>query len=344
VAPGHRGTSKVQFAKEATPGTAITTATALWRGSGGFLSDDRDVEMTDEMIGIFDGADRSSIPKIDASLKLEKTPATFEQLQYLFVMGLGGPFAGSADGTGSTGFTYTTAIPTNAVPTNTAYTFQTGDEVEAEYATYNKVTQIDLEGEQGKEVMMSGSLIAQQVLRLSGGLTAGVTIPAVENMLQGTGKLYLDAIAGAYGTTQISQQVLAWKLGIKITWEKKYTMDGQLYWTFAVFGGKEITGEITFEHDATSVVGVAGEKVNWKNQLPRLLSLRFAGSAYATPGTAGNGKRVFWINLPIKWTKFNALDEINGNNIIKAAFQSKYNTTAGNAGNFVVSNEISTLP
>ncbi len=345
MAPGRRGLSKVQFAKEVTPGTAVTTATALWRGNGGFLEDQREVTMPEEMIGILDGTDRSYIAKIAAGLKLEKTTATFEQLQYILAMAYGGEVTGTVDGTGASGYIYNTTIPSTAAPTNRSYTIQTGDDVEAEYMAYSKVTKFELSGEQGKAVELNAELIGQQVQRLSGGLTANVAVPVVEDILTGTGKVFIDAISGTAGTTQISNQVLGFKLSFEAMWVPKYTMDGQLFWSFAHFTGKKITGEITFEHDATSIVGTSGEKAKWRSQTPRLLQLHFEGSAFATPGTGGlYNKRVLLITLPIKYTKFDPIDNIDGNNIVKASFTSKYNATVGNAGTFLLTNETVSLP
>lgn len=345
MAPGRHGLSKVQFAKEVTNGTAVNTATALWRGNGGFIEDSRVVEWVEEMTGIFDGADRTHIAKITAGLKLDKTVATFEQLPYLLAMSYGGPVAGTMDGTAASGYVYTTNIPSTTAPTNTSFTVQTGDDVEAETMAYAKCTKWDLTGEEGKAVQLSAELIGQQSQRLSGGLTAGIAVPAVEDILTGMGKVYIDSVSGTAGTTQIANQVIAFKVSSESSWVPRFTMDGQLYWSFAQFTGKKITGEITFLHDNTNVVGASGEKSKWRSQTPRLLQLKFTGSPYATTGTGGiYNTRTLIINLPIKYTKFDTLDENDGTSIIKATFTSRYNATFAGAGSIIVANEVSTLP
>ena len=204
---------------------------------------------------------------------------------------------------------------------------------------------MDLTGEEGKPVQLSAELIGQQSQRLSGGLTPNVAVASVEDILTGMGKVYIDNVSGAPGTTQIANQVLAFKVASESTWKPRFTMDGQLFWSFAQFISKKITGEITFLHDGTSVVGASGEKSKWRAQTPRLLQLKFTGSAYATPGTGGiYNARTLAINLPIKYTKFDTLDESDGTSIIKATFTSRYNAVFAGAGSIVVANEVTTLP
>jgi hypothetical protein len=48
--------------------------------------------------------------------------------------------------------------------------------------------------------------------------------------------------------------------------------------------------------------------------------------------------------LPIKYLSAPAITDQNGVDQIAFTFRSRYNTTAGNAGKFVVVNELSALP
>src|SRR6266498_4522258 len=125
--PGVKALRQIQWARETTPGTAVTTATALWRGRGGMLDDKREIVFPEEWIGLFGGGDRNHTKMITGALEIAECEATFEQLPYLPVMLYGGPFTGVADGAGSTGFKYVTNIPTTAAPTNTAYSIKGGD-------------------------------------------------------------------------------------------------------------------------------------------------------------------------------------------------------------------------
>lgn len=346
MAPGVKQLRKLQFAKEVTPGTPITTATAIWRGNGGMLQDNREVTFPDELIGMFDGADRSHIAKITAAIDIAETEATFEQLPYLPAMLYGGPVTGVADGAGSTGFKYVTTIPTTAAPTNTAYTIQGGDNFEAEYMEYAKCTKLTLKGSAGDSVKVTGSLIGRQVTPLGGGLTPSIAVPTVEDALFGNSKLYLDPVAGPIGTTQVVNQFLGFEVTFEGVWVPKFTGDGNLYWSFAIFANKKVTGKITVEHD-TIASGTGGIKAHFRAQTPRLLRIDVIGALYATPGTGTTftgGHKGLRIDLPIKWTNPGELGDTDGNDTITAEFTSKYNSTFAGAGSLTICNEVSALP
>src|SRR3982751_3645505 len=100
MAVGIQRLQRIQFGKETVAGTAVA-ATTRWRGAGAMLDDQRKVEEIEEMMGIIDGADRTAVVQLLGMLALSDTPLTSDQLQYLMVMGMGGPTTGSADGAGS---------------------------------------------------------------------------------------------------------------------------------------------------------------------------------------------------------------------------------------------------
>lgn len=344
--PGRKPLQRIQLGRETTPGTPVV-ATARMRFNGGTLEDARKLEFPPETIGIFDGADRSVITMVDAALGIADTPIQPEQLPYLLAMLYGGPIAGSADGTASSGYRYTTNIPTTAAPTNNyAYTLEGGDDYEREIATYTKMTKLTLKGQAGKVCMMSGDLIAQSVSRFASAFTT-TTLIEPNDLVFGAAQLFLDAI-GSIGTTQITSQFLGFEITFEGFWEKKFTGEGatQPIWTFVVFVDKKITGKITLEHDA-AVDGNTGAKAQFRAQTPRALRINLLGQTYATPGSSTlftGGRRGVQINLPIKWSKPGALEDQNKNDIITMEFESKYNTTFGGAGSIIVCNEVSTLP
>jgi hypothetical protein len=121
----------------------------------------------------------------------------------------------------------------------------------------------------------------------------------------------------------------------------KFTMDGSLAYEFAVLTDVKVSGEITFEHD-TAVNGTTGEKANWRNEVPRLLALRFAGSNLTTGGTDHQTKALH-IDLPIKWKKFNPLSDIEGNDTVVGTFESRYNEVLGSRGSITIVSEHAAL-
>lgn len=347
MAPGRKKLRKLQWAKETTNGTAVTTATALWRGPGGMLDDGRPVTFPEEWVGIFGSLDRSYIAEITAALSLAETEATFEQLPYLLAMLYGGPVTGVADGSGSTGFKYVTTIPTNTVPTNTSYTIQGGDDFEVEIMEYAKCVKLVLKGQSKQAVKCQADLIGRQVSRHGTAFTpTNVSIITVEDALFGKSKLYLDAIGGTIGTTQITNQFLGYEITYEGMWIPKHTGDGNLYWSFAMFVDKAIKGKLTLEHD-TAADGSTGIKKLLRDQTPRLMRIDTIGATYATPGTGTTftgGTKGIRQDLPVKFTKVPPLEDIDGNDTVTVEFESHYNITLGNAGTITVCNEVSALP
>lgn len=339
MAPGIKRLQKTQIGKETTSGTAVP-ATTLWRGAGSTLDDQRVIEYVEEMVGIIDGADRTIIPKLLGGLELSETPLTFEQFPYLTAMAIGGPVTGAADGSG-TDLIYLTNIPTTAKPTLKSYTIQGGDDFEVEQMEYAVCTKFSISGKAGEAVKMAATLMGRQVARISA-FTGSLSIPSVEEALCSKGKVYLDAIGGSYGTTQLTNTILEFKLDFTFKWIPKFTMDGNLYFSYLVYGGHSVTGSLVFEHD-TNVSGSGGAKADWRAQTPKLLRIDLIGNAVGTAGTTYTTKKCI-VDLPIKYTKASPIGDRDGNDIVEMAFTSKYNTTAGNAGKFIVVNELSALP
>lgn len=340
MALGRKSLRRLQAGRELTPGTAVNASTR-WRFKDAVLKDSREVEEILEQIGILgDGADRTAIVKLMGMLDIPSQPISFEQFQYLMAMSLGGPTTGVADGAGS-GRIYTTPIPTTTAPTLQPYTLEGGDDSEVERMEYAVCVKWELSGMAAETLKLSASIMGRQVQRFAAGFTS-VSIPAVEDILVSKGVLALDAIGGTYGATPITNQIL----GIKVTGDikiiPKFTMDGQLYYSFPMYVNHVITGEVTFEHD-TAVQGNTGAKADWRAQTPRLMQINISGNTLASAGTTYTTKKLI-INLPVKWKQVGGLEDKEGNDIVKAQFRSRYNVTAGNAGSVICVNELASLP
>jgi hypothetical protein len=333
---------RIQLGKETVPGTAVATTTR-WRGGATQLDDQRKIEEIEEWMGVIDGADRTAVVQLLAALTLDEVPATAEQFQYLAVMGLGGPTTGAADGVG-TDKIYTTNIPTTAKPTAVPYTIQGGDDFEVEVMEYAVCTKISLKWAMGQTLRMGGTLLGRQVARLGTGFSAGATIPSVgagEFPAQ-KGKLFMDAIGGTYGTTQVSNVLIAGQIDIEITWQPVFTMDGNLFFAYPSYVGHKISGQLSYLND-TPADGNTGALTDFRSQTPKLMRLDFSGDAAASGGTTYQTRKII-VDCPVKLTNPGPLGEDNGNDIRVFKFRGRYNVTAGNQGKIIVVNELATLP
>lgn len=331
---GIKALRKIQLGREVAAGTAVA-ATAIWRGMG-TLEDTREVVFPEEDVGIFPGTDRMYAPKLGGQLEMEAVPLTFEQVFHILEAGVLTVGTGVADGAGS-GKIYNYTFPETAANTIKTYTIEGGDNQEAEEMEYSFVSEFELAGKGGEAWTMAATWMGRQVTVSS--FTGALTIPTVEEALFSKTLLYIDVIGGTYGTTVKSDTLLGASLKVTTGWVPVWTGVGAAYFGFAKQTPPEITLEITFEHDGTS----AAEKVFWRAGTARKLQLKCVGSALATPGTAYTYKSLI-VNLCGKWEKFNKIDEMDGNDIISSTFRGRYNSTAADAGNIIVVNEVATVP
>lgn len=160
---GVKALRRIQLAPEVTAGTQIL-ATSIWRGLG-TLEDQRETVFPNEDIGYIAGVDRAYCPKQAALLALEAVPATFEQLPYIFEMGIKGVTTGVADsGAGATGKIY--AYPMHYADTlNTLKTFcaETGDDTRMEKVSYLHCPSFTLTGKPGEAWTIEGDLAGRAV-------------------------------------------------------------------------------------------------------------------------------------------------------------------------------------
>lgn len=334
---GGKWAQKVQMGRESTAGTAVA-ATTVWRGPAKNLQDDRVVEHVEEDIGIAVPTTRTYIGQIAGSLSMEATPATFEQILHLLEAGIKTVGTGVADGVG-TGKVYAYPIPTTSLNTLKTYTIESGDNQQAEEMSYCFVEKITLSGERGKAVMMSADWIGRQVSNVS--FTGSLSAPTVEEILAAKGAMYIDAVGGTIGTTQVTQTLLEFSLEITTGWKAKYTLDsGQLYFDFSYFDKDsfEMKLEVTYEHNSTAVA----EKTAWRDETKRLLRLQFLGGALGTPGT--HTYKTLRLDMPGFYESFDALDSDDGNSIVKASFVCGYDETAALAPTLTVVNLLTSVP
>lgn len=332
--PGVKGLRKIQIGVEASsvPGTAVNATTVL--RMNGMIQDGREIVFPEEQVGYLGGLDRSYIPKLFAECEIEGE-ATFEQLPYILNAAITS-VSGVKDGAG-TGYIYEYPLPTTSVPTPATYTLETGDNQEAEEMSYSYVSELTLSGAAGEAWMASSTWNGRTVTVAA--FSASCAVPAVETMLFGKTKLYIDDSTAAFGTTLKSNTLLAAELKMSTGLTPVWAADGQTYFSFIKPVGDEITLDLTFEHDAIG----AANKVAWRSEAAKNIRLLIEGTSVATGGTAYTYKSCV-IDLSGKWEALEKIDEIDGNDVVKGTFRARYTTGAGKRGTITVVNELSALP
>lgn len=341
---GRKELRKMRFAVQTTPNDAVATQpTVVWRGIAGMISDDREVVQSEEEIGVFGGGQRSYIPKLMGALSVPETEYTFEQGDWaLLAAGLfpnHGTAVGSLVGSvyGLTGSTVVQEliVPTTAAPRTYSYAIVSGDNVEAETMGYTLATSVEFMFPAGEAVKQSSEYMGAYGTRAnaSGTFAGADVLVNVENVLASRG-----TVRWAFGGTNFAQvpagNILGGKLSLEPMYEAKFSIDsGSIHFHTAVFTGINITGELTWEHQADgsySIAGTAGMHERFRTQESMAIWMEFPGGTI-TDGTVFENK-TFRVILPIRLTTISPLDDQNGNNIRTAEFTSKYDATIPSLG------------
>jgi hypothetical protein len=328
---GIKSLRKLQIGKESTAGTPVA-ATTVWRGEGTGV-DNREVVFPAEDVGIVGGVDRAYTPKLESSVDMAETPATFEQLPYILEAGIAAETP-TQDGAG-TDYIYEYAFPTTAQNVPQTYTIEHGDDQQAEEIEYCHVTELTIAGAAGEAVNMSATWVGRQSTTTT--FTGALTPPTVEEILFGTGALYIDGVSTYPATTAKSNTLIGMELSVTTGMKARFTGD-HLYFSYIQNVRPEIILNITFEHDSTAVAEIAAFRAG----TARSVRLKFEGSTVGTPGTTYSSKTLL-IDLVGKWESFEALGEQDGNDIVTGTLRCRYNATAGALGNILIVNELSAL-
>lgn len=343
MSQGRKELRRLQIARESANGTRFATPRALWRGVGEMPEDARTIEKVEEQVGIFGGTDRTYTPKLLGQIELAETEATFEQITVpLLLLGLGtsgGGWQGSAQGASGSAVVNTLIIPAAQSYPYPSVTIEAGDDAEAEFLTYVIAEETTLTFSGGEAMKVSSTLKGRSVDRTnaSGSFSAVGTLYPVETILASAGTFWLvpGTTGNSFGQGQVTAgNILAGEITLTTMWALKYPVDsGTTYFHTAVFAGMEITGELTLEHQVSGTFGAAGtfgQKAKWKAEEPQLLQATWRGGTI--PVGTGFSNKELTLQLPIKWDTFNALDDMDGNDIVVGEFTSRYNEYVPAAG------------
>ncbi len=346
MAYGVKALRRLQLGRESTAG-AVVAATTVWRGEG-VIEDTRMTEFPIEDIGLIPQTTRAYTPMLGSKLALSATPATFEQIAHIFEMGIKTVTA-TSDSTGSD-YIYSYTMPTGSstamylTPSTSSnpiksYTIEGGDNNEAEVTEFCHVTDFELSFKAGEAVMVSANIAGRQVALQAFTSSTAATVPTVEEILASKGKVYIDSTTGTVGTTQITNEILSGSLKVKTGLKAVPTADGSLVFSFIKGVRPDVTLDLTFEHSTFA----KAEKVFWRSRTPRLFQLKFEGSAFGTAGASYTYKTLI-ANLAGTYEKFSALEDEDGDDTITATVRGGYNSTAALFCQFIVANELSSLP
>lgn len=333
--------SKTQIGREATAGTAVP-ATTILRTKGG-LDNTMSVVFPEENIGYVSGTDRQYVPFKGGTWNMPAGEASFEQLNHVFEAGIKKVTTGAADGSGS-GKIYAYALPTTQACDMSSstrviqpYTIENGDNNEVEEMEYSFVESFTIEGKATEALMVSAVWKGRQISNSS--FTTSATLPTVEEILFSKGSVYIDAVGGTLGATQVSNTILDAKVDVKTGLKGQPTADGNLYFSFVKGVVPEVLLTVSFEHNGSA----SSEKTNWETGVARQIRLKFLGSSLTTAGSSYSTKALV-VDLAGKWEKFSVRENRDGNSVVTGTFRARYNSTAALFARFTLVNTLANVP
>ncbi len=326
---------KIQLGREGTAGVAVP-ATTIHRGVAIMPSDDQTKVMPDENVGLSSKTTRQYTPKKHASLSFPSTEATFQTIQHVLEAGVK-TVTPVQDGAG-TGYVNSYPLPSGDANTIKTYTIEGGDNKIVEEIENSFVVEFELSGKKNESWMLSSNWQGRQ--STVSAFTAGLSIPAVSEMLFNRSKLYIDNVGGTIGTTQIANGWLEAKLKIVTGLKAQFTGDGNLYFSFVDFIGAKATLELSLLHNAAT----AAERVLWRSDTPRQIRMLIEGRTLGTAGTTYS-KETFRADMAGLYTSFGPPnDEDEGSNVNKVTFECAYDATAALFCDLLLVNELSAVP
>jgi hypothetical protein len=328
---GIKALRKLQMGKETTAGTAVTPTT-MWRGIG-TIQENREVIFPNEDVGVFAGTDRNYAARADSILQLENTEATFEQLPYIFEMGMHHDTAATTDGEFDWAFPIASSDTYSSSDLAT-YTWEGGDNIAAVYFDHGFVRTFNLSGEAGGALMVNAEVFGGETAPTtdSGNFTSGISIPTVEEILFSRGILYIDDTSpGTIGGTQISNTLLSMNMAVTTGWMPVYTATGSLDWSFVKQTQPEIVVSFTFEHNASAVAEIA----DWRANSVRLIRVYFANSG---------ATKTLTIDMAGRWDNFEKIGERDGNDIVTGNFRVRYSSANALFFEVALVNGLAALP
>jgi hypothetical protein len=152
--------------------------------------------------------------------------------------------------------------------------------------------------------------------------TAAATLPTVEEMLFGNGKIYIDAVSGGAASTQLTKTWMGFTLKLKPGQEARYSGDGRLDFSFLSTPGSENSVELILEWNGSA----ATERRYAKLKTARKIRMIFEGSTFATAGTTYSKKALIFDGCGT-WDTFTTLEEQDGDDIVKGNFVFGYDSS-----------------
>ena len=321
-----RGLTQWQVGTEVTWGTAVTaTAKLMGMQDGSYLQADNRSNIYPDIRNSLQPGYLDGLEQIAGKGSFESL-LTYEDLPYFF-----DNIAGQASPTGTGPYVRAYTAPTTAAPTPRILTCiygntQTGGGIYK--LAGGLLTSLNIKGATGKPTMISGDIIGKNVLT---GSFAALSDRTVEVVMGQPWLLYIDAVGGTIGTTQVPTTAVAFDLALKVPRTLVWSLDSL---TPDTYEEQPWEGELklTLRMNATTkteVDNLVGQTATIHKQIrlkatsgTKIVQLDFAGTVKAPPKT---------------------YDDADGVLTVEIAYSGRYNAALANFFAASVTNSVSVL-
>ena len=222
------------------------------------------------------------------------------------------------------------------------YTAEGGNNVRVDRSGYSFPTSFEISGKGGADMdalLLSSSWTTRQWEKAAG-FTSGIAIPAVSEALFAGAKLYIDAINGTIGTTEVPDTMSSFDYKANTGLGHQFAGSGNLFFSKAHRKGKiQITCAIALFMNAAALT----EYDAWLSGTSRLIRIKIEGPALATAGSIYSRKSLI-LDMPGTWSNFPSPDDIEGAEVLSGTFRPAYDPTAGIGPSITLVNELAQLP
>ena len=331
---GLRALRRIQLVVESTPGNAVTTATARLIGTMGMKQTQKYYRPSNLETGKLSDYERTAIIGVMAELPFE-SDANYEQLGYLLNMAVMSGITGSGPTDSQYVWTYKPNL--TALNSPTTYTIQYGDDLQAFLSAFCFATDLEISGSIDEAVKVKASLVGDYVR--TGTFTSLSNPTALNPVVVGTGKLYIDSSWATLGNTEklagfvdFSYKITA-ESGTGIT-PVKYA-NGSIYYTDRAEKKRHIELNATLAFNANAVTLWTA----YTAQTPIFIRLKFTGPLIgATAHDELDLDGCFVID------EYSELQDREGQDIVKLKLLSQYDITGTSEWQIILKNALSVLP
>lgn len=325
----HKPLTKWQIGKESTAGTAVAATEVLLPETGSFRLHDEVFYKPEQERGLL-AANVETPFAVANEVEFTLEGSLYDRAMVIMALNaIRGNVTGvSAGGSKPLEIVYTIepALTAPNTPDMTdgidTCTLEWTDGNQARESEHIYTVALELTGKNKEDVKFSWEIEGRRVTATT--FTPALTVPANRAFYAvNNAKWYVDTSYAGIGGTQKTGVVKEFTWRLETMFTKRYTADGNLYFTALNEDAKKVTLEMVFQFDTTVV---PAEIVKFQAQTMSYQRLALFSQVEMDSGQ--NNPSYIWLDGAYRWTEVPELDDEDGNRILTMSAETFYDSTA----------------